>query len=135
MLTFAAALSTAAAGAVALAAPLTAIATSRTFLANAPNIGKKIADKLGKKEDIANAFDQFIVAREAFRKTGDPITSAIIGKVSSQLGANTINNNQTINVNGLQEPVAVGKEIGRIQSVINQESLNRTQAAQGNIIK
>ena len=135
MLKFAAALSTAAAGAVALAAPLTAIATSITFLANAPNIGKKIADKLGKKEDIANAFDQFIVAREAFRKTGDPITSAIIGKVSSQLGANTINNNQTINVNGVQEPVAVGKEIGRIQSVINQESLNRTQAAQGNIIK
>lgn len=121
--------------AAALAIPLASVVASLTFLANAPEFGKKIAEAIDKTEGGQKLGDALLDIRDATRTGGIGAGLAIGGlrAIESLAGIN-INNNNTYNINGLNAQ-EIGGEVQRSQKVINQEALNRVQASQGNSAK
>jgi len=121
--------------AAALAIPLASVVASLTFLANAPEFGKKIAEAIDKTEGGQKLGDALLDIRDTTRTGGIGAGLAIGGlRAAEALTGININNNNTYNINGLNAQ-EIGGEVQRSQKVINQEALNRVQASQGNSAK
>jgi hypothetical protein len=113
---------------VALATPLASIVASLTFLANAPKIGEFAAEKLNKFEGIRNIADKIVDL--SLNRGGVKLGASALAFKRTPEGQSIVNNNN-INITGLN-PQETGQEVQRSLRVINQESLNRVQATQGN---
>jgi hypothetical protein len=110
---------------LALAAPLASVVASLTFLAKSKDIGEFVGEKLNKFEGVRNVFDKLFGS-----KPEDVLGSTGLNFSRTEAGQSIINNN-TYNITGLNAQ-EIGGEVQRSQKVINQESLNRVQASQGN---
>jgi hypothetical protein len=114
---------------LALATPLASIVASLTFLANAPKIGEFVGEKLNESKGVREYFDA-IVNSFSKGKGGVQFGESTKSFLRTPEGQGIINNN-TYNITGLS-PIETGQEVQRAQRSINQESLNRVQASQGN---
>lgn len=116
--------------ALALAAPLASIVASLALLSKAPEIGKKVAGAV-EESGFGKKFFEFLDKRALEGVLGE---KGLEFARSSQ-GQAIINNNITNNVNGVQNPEVISSELNRVQRSVTQESLNRTQATQGNGVR
>jgi hypothetical protein len=107
---------------------LASIVASLTFLANAPKIGEFAAEKLNKFEGIRNIADKIVDL--SLNRGGVKFGAVGSNFLRTPEGQSIVNNNN-INITGLN-PQETGQEVQRSLRVINQESLNRVQASQGN---
>ena len=116
-------------------APITAFLGAATLFANAPAIGRKVAEILDKTEGGQKAGD-FLAGSVGFlREGGNPLLASIAGILNTQRNPIVVNNNITNNVNGVQNPQVISSELDRSQRAVTQDTLNKAQAAQGNGIR
>ena len=118
--------------AVALATPLVAIVGALTFLSKAPQFGKFIAEKIDETQTGQKFGDFLLNSKEFLGDLFNANKEAVKnGFKKPEFGGSGIVNNNTYNITGLS-PIETGQEVQRAQRSINQESLNRIQASQGN---
>jgi len=121
--------------AIALANPLVAIVGALTFLSKAPQFGRFIAEKIDKTES-GQGIGNFLLRSKEFlgELLGANRKALSTGFRKPEFSSSGIVNNNNINITGLS-PQETGQEVQRSLRIINQESLNRVQASQGNGIK
>ena len=111
--------------------------------------GKKVSKKLEGTEIGEDVGNFLLGVKEAFRDEGifsglkaligvspdrgGAIPNQSINNANDRIGV--INNNNTFNINGLQDPVGVRDELQRGFENVTQESLNRALATQGRGIR
>ena len=99
---------------------IAAVLGATSFIAKAPELGKKFAGFLEEKTGIDDFIDNLLGTSEA----------AVAARVGLNPASTTINNNITIS--GLQEPEAVRDELSRGLDTLTTQSLRRVQVGQGN---
>lgn len=136
-------------GLIAMTGPATLLATqlglvvgSLVFLAKSPDLGNRAAQYIESAEEgkggISGFFEGLVAANRSkglFGETTEQTFKRIRLNPTLAAEALRIENNNNITINGVQNPQAIGREVGGVINNITNESFKRTQATQGNGIR